>query len=143
MSDQTVRHAFGTPRKVTESPDAYFFVNPSGEDLMLPKSQATPERNAEGLAVAVSMTEWIHNKRRSEGRLEGQDASGNATDTTRFQEQDKSEMSRQDWYELFLTAAFLVCDFKTAEQARDAAWRASADAKHVAKKLLGREESYW
>ena len=141
MSDQPVRVTFDPPRKVTETPDAYFFVNPSGEDLMLPKTHATPFWNEEGLSVAVSMTAWIASKRVAE--LEGLDVSGNATDTTRFQEQDVSEMTRQDWYELFLTAAFLVCDFKTAEQARDAAWRASADAKHVAKKLLGREESYW
>jgi len=106
MSDQPVRVTFDPPRKVTETPDAYFFVNPSGEDLMLPKTHATPFWNEEGLSVAVSMTAWIASKRVAE--LEGLDVSGNATDTTRFQEQDVSEMTRQDWYELFLTAAFLV-----------------------------------
>lgn len=126
MSDD-VRIVFGSSREYRETEKAYILEPETlgGKNLALPKSQ-TRELELEGhKVIAVVVSSFIAEK---EGLIDGSD--------DRFQENDvrQDAMSREDWFRLGATMAYLI----RGDNARDA----NRDGLQIAKRMMGVEECY-
>lgn len=113
MNVATVTVEFKPPRKVVEYMESYSF---EGRPLILPKSQTGIQRNVEGRAVKVTMPEWLARDRGLTGRVE---------------EDNDSTMTREDWFLLGATMAFLI----RGESINEAVW----GARKAVAKMVGQE----
>ena len=124
---ETVRVEFDQPRRCFETQKAWKLTAEGESDLFLPKSETFAlERDDNENVVAAVVSEWVAAKR-------GLAGVERFVDDVSQENNNVDAMTRQDWYFLLLTCAFVLkCDDEreAPKQAADMMRRMDEQVKH-------------